>query len=42
MKNDGTSFVATVDGYVFDDFQLKVDLDKNVKIVYSPKNDMVK
>jgi hypothetical protein len=29
MKNDGTSFVATVDAYVFDDFQLKVDLDKN-------------
>lgn len=28
MKNDGTSFVATVDAYIFDDFYLKVDLEK--------------
>ena len=29
MKNDGTSFVATVDAYIFDDFNLVVDLEKN-------------
>ena len=29
MKNDGTSFVATVESSVFDDFQLKVILEEN-------------
>lgn len=29
MKNEGTSFVGTVDANIFDDFQLKVNLDNN-------------
>lgn len=29
MKNEGTSFVVTVNANIFDDFQLKVDLNKN-------------
>lgn len=29
MKNEGISFVGTVEANIFDDFQLKVDLDNN-------------
>lgn len=29
MKNDGTSFIATVDASIFDDFKLKVDLEES-------------
>lgn len=29
MKNEGTSFVGTVEANIFEDFQLKVDLDNN-------------